>query len=106
MDLRFVRFGFLVISALLGSQLLGMAWSWPLALRVAVGAGVTVIGVGAGVAVGSRKGTETTISSERDAPGNSTVGKLHPTVIVANKATEIKRKNLFVFTFFSFLCVV
>lgn len=39
MDLRFVRFGFLVISALLGSQLLGMAWDWSLALRVLVGAG-------------------------------------------------------------------
>jgi uncharacterized protein YacL len=39
MDLRFVRFGFVVISALLGSQVVGQAMGWPYWLRLLVGAG-------------------------------------------------------------------
>jgi len=38
MDLRFVRIGFIIISALLGSQVVGMKAGWPLAVRVLVGA--------------------------------------------------------------------
>jgi uncharacterized protein YacL len=38
MDLRFVRVGFVVISALLGSQLVGQAAPWPFGLRMAAGA--------------------------------------------------------------------
>ena len=37
MDLRFVRVGFLVISALLGSQVIGQAAGWPLGLRLLLG---------------------------------------------------------------------
>jgi len=39
MDLRFVRFGFVIISALLGSQLIADVAGWPLWLRLLVGAG-------------------------------------------------------------------
>ena len=39
MDLRFVRVGFMVISALLGSQVIGLQEGWPLWLRLLVGAG-------------------------------------------------------------------
>ena len=39
MDLRFVRFGFVIISALLGSQLVADVAGWPLWLRLTVGAG-------------------------------------------------------------------
>ncbi|MBI3320919.1 MAG: hypothetical protein HYZ91_01475 [Candidatus Omnitrophica bacterium] len=39
MDLRFVRVGFLVISALLGSQVIGPAADWPFWLRTLLGAG-------------------------------------------------------------------
>ena len=38
MDLRFVRIGFLVISALLGSQVIGMQAGWPVWLRLLFGA--------------------------------------------------------------------
>ena len=38
MDLRFVRVGFMVISALLGSQVIGLQAGWPLSLRLLVGA--------------------------------------------------------------------
>ena len=38
MNLRFVRISFIVISALLGSQMLGQAIGWPMWLRVLVGA--------------------------------------------------------------------
>lgn len=39
MDLRFVRIGFMIISALLGSQVVGRELVWPLWLRLVVGAG-------------------------------------------------------------------
>jgi len=39
MDLRFVRVGFVIISALLGSQLVGQSVEFPLWLRVVMGAG-------------------------------------------------------------------
>ena len=38
MDLRFVRIGFLVISALLGSQIIGVQVGWPAWLRLLLGA--------------------------------------------------------------------
>ena len=38
MDLRFVRVGFMIISALLGSQVIGLQAGWPLGLRLLVGA--------------------------------------------------------------------
>ena len=38
MDLRFVRIGFVVISALLGSQIIGIQAGWPLWLRLLLGA--------------------------------------------------------------------
>jgi uncharacterized protein YacL len=38
MDLRFVRIGFLIISAIIGSQVVGLAAGWSLALRVLIGA--------------------------------------------------------------------
>jgi uncharacterized protein YacL len=38
MDLRFVRFGFVIISALLGSQVISQAAGWPLWLRLLLGA--------------------------------------------------------------------
>ena len=38
MDLRFVRVGFVIISALLGSQVVGQAAGWSLVMRSAVGA--------------------------------------------------------------------
>ena len=38
MDLRFIRIGFLVISALLGSQMIGFELGWPWWLRAVVGA--------------------------------------------------------------------
>ena len=38
MDLRFVRFGFVVISAILGSQLIGDVQGWPFWLRTFLGA--------------------------------------------------------------------
>ena len=37
MDLRFVRIGFLIISALLGSQVIGLAMGWPWWLRALTG---------------------------------------------------------------------
>ena len=37
MDLRFVRIGFIIISALLGSQVIGQAGGWPLSLRLLIG---------------------------------------------------------------------
>jgi len=43
MDLRFVRIGFVVISALLGSQLVGQAVNFPFWLRVVVGAGAGAV---------------------------------------------------------------
>ncbi|MBI1992583.1 MAG: hypothetical protein HYS71_05055, partial [Candidatus Omnitrophica bacterium] len=43
MDLRFVRIGFLIISAILGSQLVGQAVGWPFALRLLVGAAAGAI---------------------------------------------------------------
>ncbi len=38
MDLRFVRIGFVIISALLGSQVVGQAAGWSLSLRALIGA--------------------------------------------------------------------
>ena len=38
MDLRFVRIGFIIISALLGSQIIGQDAGWPLGLRALLGA--------------------------------------------------------------------
>ena len=38
MDLRLIRIGFLIISAILGSQLVGIVAGWSLALRVVIGA--------------------------------------------------------------------
>jgi len=38
MDLRFVRVGFVIISALLGSQVIGLMPDWPFWLRLALGA--------------------------------------------------------------------
>ena len=38
MDLRYVRVGFVIISALLGSQIIGQALEWPFALRALIGA--------------------------------------------------------------------
>ena len=51
MDLRFVRGGFLVISAILGSQVVGQATGWSLLLRVGVGlaAGAVLIIVEAAI---------------------------------------------------------
>ncbi len=43
MDLRFVRFGFVVISAILGTQMVGQAGGWPLWLRVLLGAGAGAV---------------------------------------------------------------
>jgi uncharacterized protein YacL len=45
MDLRFVRFGFIIISALLGSQLVPVTLAWPFWLRMMMGAtaGVTLV---------------------------------------------------------------
>ncbi|MBI4003429.1 MAG: hypothetical protein HY353_00230, partial [Candidatus Omnitrophica bacterium] len=43
MDLRYVRIGFVVISALLGSQLVGRAVDFPFWLRVVVGAGAGAV---------------------------------------------------------------
>ncbi len=47
MDLRYVRIGFVIISALLGSQALGETWGWPSWLRLAVGGvlGAMLVGV-------------------------------------------------------------
>lgn len=47
MDLRYVRIGFVIISALLGSQALGETWGWPSWLRLAVGGvlGTMLVGV-------------------------------------------------------------
>ncbi len=39
MDLRFVRIGFIIISSLLGSQVIGQNAGWPMWLRVAAGTG-------------------------------------------------------------------
>ena len=39
MDLRYVRFGFVVISALLGSQMIGQVSNWPMWVRLFAGAG-------------------------------------------------------------------
>ena len=39
MDLRFVRFGFIIISALLGSQVIGELLNWNLGIRMLAGAG-------------------------------------------------------------------
>ena len=43
MDLRFVRIGFVIISAILGSQLIGQSVPFPLWLRVLAGAGAGAI---------------------------------------------------------------
>lgn len=43
MDLRFVRIGFLVISALLGSQVVGQVSGWPVWLRLVLGAGAGAV---------------------------------------------------------------
>ena len=43
MDLRFVRVGFIIISALLGSQLIGQETSWPVWLRGLLGAGAGTV---------------------------------------------------------------
>ena len=43
MDLRFVRIGFIIISALLGSQLIGQTTAFPLWLRVVIGAGAGAV---------------------------------------------------------------
>ena len=38
MDLRFVRIGFVIISAILGSQVVAQAAGWSLGLRILIGA--------------------------------------------------------------------
>ena len=43
MDLRFVRIGFIIISAILGSQVVGMSAGWPMSLRMLVGAGAGAV---------------------------------------------------------------
>ena len=43
MDLRFVRVGFIVISALLGSQVIGQGTDWPMWLRILTGAGAGAV---------------------------------------------------------------
>ena len=43
MDLRFVRIGFLIISAILGSQVVEQSAGWPFALRLLVGAAAGAI---------------------------------------------------------------
>ena len=43
MDLRFVRVGFVLLSAILGSQIIGRESAWPLWARFAAGAGAGVI---------------------------------------------------------------
>ena len=47
MDLRFVRIGFIIISALLGSQVIGQAQMWPMNVRLLLGAvaGVVLVGI-------------------------------------------------------------
>lgn len=39
MDLRFVRIGFIILSALLGSQVIGMSEGWPMWVRLMAGTG-------------------------------------------------------------------
>ena len=43
MDLRFMRIGFIVISAILGSQVVGVTAGWPLWLRMFIGAGAGAV---------------------------------------------------------------
>jgi len=43
MDLRFVRIGFIIISALLGSQVIGRSGSMPVVVRLLVGAGAGAV---------------------------------------------------------------
>ena len=43
MDLRSMRIGFIIISALLGSQLIGQTVAFPLWLRVVIGAGAGAV---------------------------------------------------------------
>ncbi len=43
MDLRFIRVGFLVISALLGSQMIGLQAGWPVWLRLLLGAALGAV---------------------------------------------------------------
>ena len=43
MDLRFVRVGFVIISALLGSQVVGYAGGWPVWLRLLCGTGAGIL---------------------------------------------------------------
>ncbi len=43
MDLRFVRVGFVIISAILGSQAIGQSHNWPMWLRTVLGAGAGAI---------------------------------------------------------------
>ena len=43
MDLRFVRIGFIVISAILGSQVVGFSAGWPMWLRMLSGAGAGAV---------------------------------------------------------------
>ena len=51
MDLRFVRVGFIIISALLGSQVVGQAAGWSFMMRVVIGAaaGVCLVGLEAAI---------------------------------------------------------
>ena len=51
MDLRFIRIGFLIISALLGSQVVGIATGWSFSLRALVGvlSGFLLIGIEAAI---------------------------------------------------------
>jgi uncharacterized protein YacL len=46
MDLRFVRVGFIIISSLLGSQVIGTALGWPWWMRAALGAASGLVLVG------------------------------------------------------------
>lgn len=43
MNMRFIWIGFIILSALLGSQLIGYTQGWPLSLRLACGAGAGAI---------------------------------------------------------------
>ena len=43
MDLRFIRIGFLIISALLGSQVIGQASGWPMWVRLLGGTGAGAV---------------------------------------------------------------
>ena len=58
MDLRFVRVGFLVISGLLGSQVIGVQAEWPMWLRLLIGTGA------GGILVGRRRSTSSAGAQE------------------------------------------